>query len=135
MNKYEIIRAPSFEHDEIAFEYVMAVNRAPMWVKRGPFLKEVGIDQVFAPFQCDDVDGCLRAWRAGWRVGLYSAKFSHPWEGGMRLFNANRVPEQASRNWKIVYQRHMNVICDGALSDTVAEANRKVQEYGIKSME
>jgi hypothetical protein len=97
-----------------------------MWVKRLPFLQDGGIDQSFAPFQCDDVDACLRAWRAGWRVGLYSAKFSTFCEGGMRLFNADEIPQQAVRNWKMIYERHIDIINDGTLMRAISEANREI---------
>jgi glycosyltransferase involved in cell wall biosynthesis len=126
INKYQVIWSPTFELDGVCFQYVMAINRAPQWVRRVPFLQEIGIDQAFVPFQCDDVDSCLRAWRAGWRVGLYSAKFSHGAESGMKLFNPGRLQEQTTRNWKRVYDRHLDIIASGSLARSVSGANNEL---------
>jgi glycosyltransferase involved in cell wall biosynthesis len=124
VNKYNVIHAPGYEVQNISFQYVMSVNRAPMWVRRLPFIEEIGIDQGFAPFQCDDVDSCLRAWDAGWRVGLYSANFNKFCESGMKIFNASQLEEQAESNWRIIYDRYGNMIADGNLAQRIERANQ-----------
>ena len=43
------------------FDFVETVNRAPMFLRRAALKELGGIDLAFAPFQCDDVDICLKA--------------------------------------------------------------------------
>lgn len=106
------------------FTFVEVVNRAPMWIRKSYVLELGGIDQAFAPFQCDDVDLCLRAWLGGYQVGLYSTDFIRDvGMGGMRLFNAEAVPLQARKNWAMVYRRYGDQIARGAFSEMVAAAN------------
>jgi hypothetical protein len=94
-----------------------------MWIRRNPFQKLGGIDQVFAPFQCDDADACMRAWMNGWRVGLYSAAFKRLALRGMELFNAEKISDQAARNWAIVYERYGTSIKDGTLARKISNLN------------
>jgi len=122
-NKYEFHNRPVYKLGDVAFQYFMSINRGPMWVRRTPFIEQVGIDQSFAPFQCDDVDSCLRAWKAGWRVGLYDAAFQKFGESGMKLFNSQRIAEQSALHWAMVYQRHGISIQDGTLPMLVQDAN------------
>jgi len=132
VNKYRVIHTPNYKIENIPFQYVMSVNRAPLWVRRSPFIEEIGIDQSFAPFQCDDVDSCLRAWSADWRVGLYGAKFHKFCESGMKVFNASQVTEQAERNWRIIYDRYGNIIGDGNLAQRIEQANQALFSGGIQ---
>jgi glycosyltransferase involved in cell wall biosynthesis len=105
------------------FTFVDAVNRAPMLLRRDAIRRLGGIDNAFAPVQCDDVDLCLRAWKAGLQVGLYSADFVRDvGMGGMRLFNADFLPAQAKRNWKTIYHRYGPDIANGHIAALVAEA-------------
>jgi glycosyltransferase involved in cell wall biosynthesis len=129
VNKAENVDAPALRRDGIPFQYAMTICRAPMWVRRADFLSEIGIDQAFAPYMCDDSDGCLRAWRKGWRVGLYRAGFRNLDEGGMRLFNAARTRDQVKRNYRILYERHMDLIQDGSLAREIAELNRTLEAH------
>jgi glycosyltransferase involved in cell wall biosynthesis len=126
MNKYRLIPQPQYWWDEIPFQYTMSINRSPMWIRREPFLQEVGIDQIFAPFQCDDVDSCLRAWKRGWRVGLYTSGFQKINSSGMRLFNPERLQIQATQNWAIIYQRYQDVITNHDLQNLVDLANQEL---------
>ena len=73
----------------LPFTFVDTVNRAPIILRRKAIQELGGIDNTFAPYQCDDVDLCLRAWKAGLQVGLYSTEFVRDvGMGGMRIFNA-----------------------------------------------
>ena len=123
LNKYRLTRRPNFSLEGVPFEYVMAINRSPMWVRRKPFMEEIGIDQIFAPFLCDDVDSCLRAWRKGWRVGLYSAGFEKFCESGMRVFNAQLLQIQNTKNWPVVYSRHLRNIENNGLRTAMTALN------------
>jgi glycosyltransferase involved in cell wall biosynthesis len=114
---------------ELPFTFVDAVNRAPMLLKREVIQHLGGIDNAFAPFQCDDIDICLRAWKAGFQVGVYYTEFVRDVGlGGMRLFNAERVPEQAKTNWRIIYDRYGNDVADGYFSALVADARVRSSE-------
>jgi GT2 family glycosyltransferase len=62
---YDAVNHRSGERIDMPFTFVDVVNRAPMFVRRSAIRAIGGIDQVFAPFQCDDVDMCLRIWKAG----------------------------------------------------------------------
>src|SRR5690606_16481792 len=57
--RYKVRHAPSLSCDGIPFEFAEVVNRAPMFVRKSAIEALGGIDQAFAPFQCDDVDICL----------------------------------------------------------------------------
>lgn len=103
--------------------YVEVVNRAPMILRKSAWQQLEGIDQAFAPFQCDDVDMCLKAWKAGMRVGLMHTDFIRDiGVGGMRLFNAESVPAQALKNWGIIRERHAELIGSGWYANQVAAA-------------
>ncbi|MGA7675045.1 MAG: glycosyltransferase [Rhizomicrobium sp.] len=107
------------------FDFIEVINRAPMFVRRSALSVLGGIDQVFAPFQCDDVDLCLKAWLGGFQVGLYHAPFVHDvGMGGMRLFNAERIPVQAERNWRIIAERYGARIATGEIASLVAKARQ-----------
>jgi hypothetical protein len=68
------------------FVYVDAVDLAPMFVRRevfrslGGFLREFS-EAGEAAGGWLDIELCLRAWLAGWRVGLYPTRFQR-WVGG-----------------------------------------------------
>jgi hypothetical protein len=71
------------------------------------------------------VDLCLRAWKAGLQVGLYATEFVRDvGMGGMRIFNAEQLPEQAKKNWKIIYDRYGNDVGSGFFASVVADARR-----------
>jgi hypothetical protein len=94
-----------------------------MLVRRQTIQQLGGIDNTFAPFQCDDVDLCLRTWKAGFQVGLYSTGFVRDvGMGGMRLFNADKMGPQARKNWGIIYDRYGRDIANGYFADCVAQA-------------
>jgi glycosyltransferase involved in cell wall biosynthesis len=116
------------QRSEIPFTFVDVVNRAPMLLRRDVIVRLGGIDNTFAPYQCDDVDLCLRAWRAGLQVGLYSANFVRDvGMGGMRLFNADSQPGQVKKNWKIIYDRYANDIGSGRIAALVTEARNSAK--------
>lgn len=50
VNKYQLIGKPRFNVINIPFEYVMAINRAPMWIKRECFQENIGIIRCLRPF-------------------------------------------------------------------------------------
>lgn len=55
------------------FEFVCAVNEAPMWYRRSDFLEIGGLDEEFAPFYWSEQEVCFRAWLAGKTVGWYDS--------------------------------------------------------------
>lgn len=118
-----------YTHAEPASEahglrYTDVVNRAPMFIRKSAFRALGGNDQIFAPFQCDDVDLCLRAWLAGYRVGLMPCDFVRDvGVGGMRVFNADKVPAQALKNWTIIADRYATMIGDGVFTRQVDQLN------------
>jgi GT2 family glycosyltransferase len=102
--------------------FVDTVNRAPMLLRRQAMLELGGIDQRYAPFQCDDADLCIRAWKNAWQVAFYDSHFAHfTTEGGMREFNQDAVTRQADANWKRLYELHENFFLS-------AEHRRRVDE-------
>jgi len=120
IHKYRLWRSSQLDS---GVRYVMAVNRAPMWVRRSAVVELGYIDDAFAPFQCDDVDLCVRAWLAGWRVGLYAGRFTYLTQGGMRLYNVGASAQQVARNWPEIYRRYGQQIGDNRLSKLVEDAN------------
>ncbi len=126
VEKHRDFATPGFltPKSDIAFEYAEAVNRAPMWLRRDPILRLGGIDQIFAPFQCDDVDLCLRAWQQGLTVALYNPGFfTGAEEGGMRIFNQGSVSNQVLKNWRLIYERYGQSIADGHFAELVRKKN------------
>lgn len=61
--------APAWEK----FEFVTAVNEAPMWFRRDDFLYLGGFDEDFAPKYWGEQEICFRAWLAGMSVGWYKS--------------------------------------------------------------
>lgn len=130
VNKYELVREPKFEVDfcDSRIEFTQAVNRAPMFIRRKEFLDMGNIDLDFYPFQCDDVDACLRAWKKDYKVALYESNFDYSiGDGGMRRFG-NPVSKQAEKNWKKIYRKHRNVIKNDTVHEYVEESNKSISE-------
>jgi hypothetical protein len=93
------------EMSNTKFQFVDAVNRAPMWIRKDLYEQHLHhIDFRFAPFQYDDDEICLRSWQLGLQVGWYDAKFQSLTAGGMRLWNSEFTKEQMERNGKLLYQ-------------------------------
>lgn len=93
------------EMGDANFQFVDAVNRAPMWIRKDLYEQHLHhIDFRFAPFQYDDDEICLRSWQLGLQVGWYDAKFQSLTAGGMRLWNSEFTKEQMERNGKLLYQ-------------------------------
>jgi glycosyltransferase involved in cell wall biosynthesis len=120
---YDLVNHRNGDRVKLPFTFVDTVNRAPILLRRETIQRLGGIDNAFAPYQCDDVDLCLRAWKAGLQVGLYSTEFVRDvGMGGMRIFNADELPEQAKKNWKIIYERYGNDVGNGFFASVVANA-------------
>lgn len=93
------------------FQFVVSVNRAPMWLNKELFCRHLHhIDFSFAPFQFDDYELCARAWMNDLQVGWYDAKFKSLSVGGMRLWNGSFTQEQTQRNGKRLYVLYVNKI-------------------------
>lgn len=120
-----------FEHDkqiahggkkadcEKEFQFVVSVNRAPMWLNKELFFRHLHhIDFSFAPFQFDDYELCARAWLHGLQVGWYNARFKSLSVGGMRLWNGAFTVEQTQRNGKRLYSMY---------ADKIEEIREKVE--------
>jgi GT2 family glycosyltransferase len=94
--------------------FVDQVNRAPMFVRRECFDDVGPFDESFAPFQCDDKEFCIRAWKAGWQVALYSSGAQmHCFEGGMRRLELERRITLSYRNHQRLYELHGDFISSG----------------------
>ena len=108
------------------FEFVPAVNRAPMWIRRDLFDQCLHhIDFQFAPFQYDDDEICLRAWLSGLQVGWYDAHFKSLSVGGMRLWNNDFTKEQMKRNSKQLYKMYADKI--ERVNNFVASSNLSIK--------
>jgi glycosyltransferase involved in cell wall biosynthesis len=129
VNHYRFYHKPVYYDAGLGgpFMFSVAVNRAPMFIRKSAFLASGGIDQSFRPFQCDDVDSCLRAWEGGWQVGLYNAPFNRNiGEGGMRLYNSEVMGVQAQKNWAQIYQKYMLSINSRQVSEKVRVLNESL---------
>ena len=129
VNKYRIYEQPIHIEPklQIPFMFSMVVNRAPTFLRREAFLELGGINQEYAPFQCDDVDACVRAWLAGYQVGLYDSPFiRNVGIGGMRAFNLDAIPKQAATNWNKIYSAYSLYISSGYLQNLVDQANNQL---------
>jgi glycosyltransferase involved in cell wall biosynthesis len=103
------------------FCYVPTVNRAPMWIQKQLFDTHLHhIDPLFAPFQFDDYELCLRAWRCGLQVGRYNAHFHSLSVGGMRLWNSHFTEQQTLRNGERLYQLYHD--CQEEIAARMKEA-------------
>lgn len=130
VNKYEIVPYPKFEVDfcDSKIEFTQAVNRAPMFIRRKEFNDMGNIDLDFYPFQCDDVDACMRAWKKGYKVALYESNFDYSiGGGGMRRFD-NPISKQAKKNWHKIYQKHGEEIKNNTIQKYVKDSNREISE-------
>ena len=60
----------------------------------------------FSPFQWDDAEICLRAYKKGIYVGLFHAKFKHGGhrQGGMRIWNSDLHDRQDEINAARLYK-------------------------------
>lgn len=127
VNKYRIYEDPIYldPSSGIKFMFTVFVNRAPTFLRRDAFLELGGINQEYAPFQCDDVDACIRAWLAGYQVGFYPCPFLRDvGRGGMRAFNSKIVPQQAATNWQKIYSAYSQYITNGDLQSCANSANK-----------
>lgn len=113
------------------FFFTMSVVRAPVFLRRQAFLDMGGFDLGFAPFLCDDIDNGIRAWQAGYQVGVYAVDVQRDLGlGGMRAFNSKRIERQVRLNWEKIYQKHGDAIADGTVAAMVEEANRTATAGG-----
>ncbi|MDO9106964.1 MAG: hypothetical protein Q7U57_18640 [Methylovulum sp.] len=127
-SQFPLSETPSGRED---FFFAMSVVRAPVFIRRREFLKLGGFDLDFAPFLCDDLDNCLRAWQSGYKVGLFNVDFQRDIGlGGMRAFNGQRMETQVRLNWEKIYQKHGDVIASGEVCSMVDAANRVLRVGG-----
>jgi hypothetical protein len=121
---YRAVNQHNGQRIDLPFKFMEVVNRAPVLLRRQTIQQLGGIDNAFAPFQCDDVDLCLRAWKAEYQVGLYATAFVRDvGMGGMRLFNPDKMGPQSRKNWRIIYDRYGKDIANGYFAARVAEAS------------
>jgi glycosyltransferase involved in cell wall biosynthesis len=122
---YRMVRHRNDAGPDTQFDFVDVVNRAPMFLRREAIQRLGGIDNAFAPFQCDDVDICLRAWKAGLHVGVYSTNFVRDVGlGGIRLYNAEKLGPQAEKNWTLIADRYYGDVESGFIATQVAKARK-----------
>lgn len=127
LHKVQVYNTPFYREptSNLPFMFTMAVNRAPTFLRRKEFLEIGGINQNYAPFQFDDDEAGIRAWLAGYKVGLYSCSFVRELDiGGMALFNKDKIKEQALVNIKKLYDEYSEAIANGYLQNLVDSANR-----------
>lgn len=111
------------------FYFTMSAVRAPVFIRRKQFIEMGGFDLTFAPFLCDDIDNGIRAWKAGYQVGVYEVDFQRDIGlGGMRAFNSARMEKQVRLNWEKIYQKHAPAIDSGEIAAMVTAANLSVRE-------
>ena len=127
--KKRIYGAPHYIEPQsgLPFMFATSVNRAPTFLRRKPFLELGGINQDYAPFQCDDDEASVRAWLARYQVGLYPCPFvRNVGEGGMRIFNSERVDKQTAINSKKFYEAYAPIIASGELQNMIDRANQQL---------
>jgi len=129
VNKYEVIETPSFIDPSlnVSFEFVSCVHRAPMFIRRKQFLEMGSIDLEFAPFQCDDIDFCIRAWKNGYKVGLFTPNFIRSGRGGQSLFDVDSFSDQVEKNWNKIYDRHEAEISNDEIKKRAKKSNRVLE--------
>jgi len=111
----------------IPFMFATSVNRSPTFLRRQPFLEIGGINQDYAPFQFDDDEVSVRAWLAGYKVGLYTCPFvRNVAAGGMRIFNTERVKKQSVINGTKFYEAYGSIIASGELQNMIDRANQQL---------
>lgn len=109
------------------FSFVMAVNRAPMWINHVLYKQHLHhIDYSYAPFQFDDDELCLRAWLKGLKVGWYRAHFSSLSVGGMRLYNNAFANEMTLINARKLYDTFADK--EQQIIALVEKANKELTE-------
>lgn len=110
------------------FYYAMSAVRAPVFIRRQAYLDIGGFDLSFAPFLCDDMDNGIRAWQAGYKVGVYDVDFQRDIGlGGMRAFNSKRMEVQVRKNWDKLYRKHFDAIASGEIAAIVEKANAELR--------
>lgn len=121
------IRGESITAGTTEFRFVEAVNRAPMWIDRELFLKELKhIDFSLAPYQYDDYELCMRAWLCGLQVGWYKAGGRSLSVGGMRLWNNKVTAHLCVVNGKNLNGRYADKI--EGIRKMVEEANKELKK-------
>jgi glycosyltransferase involved in cell wall biosynthesis len=110
----------------VEFQFVHAVNRAPMLLNKFLYMQYLKhLDLSFAPFQCDDIELCLRAWISGLKVGWYNVGFKSLMSGGMRIWNKNLAHVQGTRNSSKLYELYNKYV--GKITEKVKEANANLE--------
>lgn len=125
--KYQLCDQPihSDPISGIPFMFTMTVNRAPVFLRREAFICSGGINQKYAPYQCDDVDSSIQAWLQGFEVGLYSCGFQRGLgQQGMKLYNSQTRGQVMGKNWQTIYEQYYEVIASGYLETLVEHANQ-----------
>ncbi len=84
------------------FQFVSAVNEAPMWIRRRDFLEIGGFDEAFAPHYWGEQELCFRMWLAGKSVGWYDSGWTrHPVDLRSRIMKKEALHRQSwNRNAK-----------------------------------
>lgn len=129
--KYELTRQLSASDEP---RFIQWINRAPMWVRRSFFLTDLQhIDQSFAPFQCDDIEICLRTWLEGAQVALYHADFDRGalGEGGMRVWNSELGTRQVLANYQRLYESYGDRLVEIDKLVKAANETRVVVDGGV----
>jgi glycosyltransferase involved in cell wall biosynthesis len=132
INKHRIYEKPVFTEPtaNLPFMFTTSVNRAPVFIRKQPFIDLGGINQDYAPFQFDDDEASVRAWLAGYQVGLYYCPCHRDiGVGGMRLYNSDRVERQAAINAKKFYETYFGIIEHGELQRKIDEANQLLLDH------
>ena len=105
-NSFKLFLESLDNHD---YKYVQYVDRAPMWIHRELFIRELkGINIMYAPFQWDDADLSLRAWLSGLHVAYYHTgfKIGGLGLGGMQLWNKELHHRQDEVNVRRLYEEY-----------------------------
>ncbi len=95
---------------KVDYKLVMAVNRAPMWIRRDLLLKIGYLDESYAPLMCDDIEISLRAWQNNYKVAIYRNKIFERSEIGGSGIYSNYVSTQSQKNHKKVYETYNDLI-------------------------
>lgn len=110
------------------FEFVPAINEAPMWYRRADFLELGGLDEGFAPCYWSEQEICFRAWLAGKSVGWYLSGVKRcAIDTGLRRKNKQMLQHESWRKNSRIFSKKFGSRL-GFINGVVRERNRTLCE-------
>ena len=122
---------------DVPFMYVEGVSVGPIFYRRHTFLALGEFDTAFSapgePGILFDHDICLRAWLAGWRVGVYGPAPFEKYVGGQGtlLFASGIRKRNAVVNFRRIHERYAGV--QSAVDAETARLNGALLPWGTSA--